>query len=347
MVSNEDIKKDLAKKRNNKSKKYCPKCGKENTSNADYCAECGSKLDVTPVQTDKTSEGWWSSRSRNEKILAGFSTCCIGIFLILLLAAFMAPEITSLNVSNDNINENITEYSIKGVSEANATVNITCSQLNITNVKAQVDKDGNFVYKIKIPQEITDIKVKVSAIAPGKTENSEEIAIQRPTTELYLDDVPTISEKNKSVTIAGSTDPNANVTVNSKALNITDVKIKADSEGKFSYKIEVPQTVDSAKIQISVKVLGKKQKSDSISITRIISEPESSTSESNTTSSESTESSSDSSGSGSYVGSVNSNKFHYLYCASAKMIHSENTIYFGSRKEALDAGYVPCKRCNP
>lgn len=48
-----------------------------------------------------------------------------------------------------------------------------------------------------------------------------------------------------------------------------------------------------------------------------------------------------------YVGSINSDIFHYPNCKWAKKIKEENNIWFESRKEALDNGYTPCKVCNP
>jgi methylphosphotriester-DNA--protein-cysteine methyltransferase len=48
-----------------------------------------------------------------------------------------------------------------------------------------------------------------------------------------------------------------------------------------------------------------------------------------------------------YVGSAKSNKYHYPNCKWAAKISSKNLITFKSAKEALDAGYVPCKVCRP
>ncbi len=58
-------------------------------------------------------------------------------------------------------------------------------------------------------------------------------------------------------------------------------------------------------------------------------------------------SSSTSSSGGYYVGSVNSNKFHYPSCGYANRIRSYNLITFSSRSQALSSGYSPCSRCNP
>jgi len=48
-----------------------------------------------------------------------------------------------------------------------------------------------------------------------------------------------------------------------------------------------------------------------------------------------------------FVGSVNSNKYHYPTCQWARKIKPANEITFGSPEEARDAGYIPCKVCSP
>ncbi len=48
-----------------------------------------------------------------------------------------------------------------------------------------------------------------------------------------------------------------------------------------------------------------------------------------------------------YVGSIKSDKFHYTYCRYADRIYESNKIYFSSRDEALNSGYIPCKVCRP
>lgn len=51
--------------------------------------------------------------------------------------------------------------------------------------------------------------------------------------------------------------------------------------------------------------------------------------------------------SGKFVGSINSNKYHYPSCRYAKQMKPENEIWFSSSAEARAKGYVPCKGCNP
>ncbi|MDF0592845.1 Ada metal-binding domain-containing protein [Methanotrichaceae archaeon M04Ac] len=48
-----------------------------------------------------------------------------------------------------------------------------------------------------------------------------------------------------------------------------------------------------------------------------------------------------------YVGSKNSDKYHLPDCTSAKKIKDENRVYFSDVWEAREAGYSPCKACNP
>lgn len=48
-----------------------------------------------------------------------------------------------------------------------------------------------------------------------------------------------------------------------------------------------------------------------------------------------------------YVGSKNSNKYHYPTCKSAQKIKPGNLVTFKSAKDAQAAGYVPCKVCKP
>ncbi|MGZ4849059.1 MAG: Ada metal-binding domain-containing protein [Halobacteriota archaeon] len=50
---------------------------------------------------------------------------------------------------------------------------------------------------------------------------------------------------------------------------------------------------------------------------------------------------------GSFVGSVNSNVYHYPSCYEAAKIKPENLITFNSVAEACVANYRPCKVCNP
>ena len=48
-----------------------------------------------------------------------------------------------------------------------------------------------------------------------------------------------------------------------------------------------------------------------------------------------------------YVGSINSNVYHYPYCRYVAQIYPQNRIWFASAADALWQGYRPCKDCKP
>jgi hypothetical protein len=53
------------------------------------------------------------------------------------------------------------------------------------------------------------------------------------------------------------------------------------------------------------------------------------------------------SSSGPFVGSINSNVYHYPSCYHVKQIKAGNLVTFNTLADACAAGYRPCKDCNP
>ena len=51
--------------------------------------------------------------------------------------------------------------------------------------------------------------------------------------------------------------------------------------------------------------------------------------------------------SGAYVGNSNTMKFHLASCSSVGQMNPEHRVPYSTRQAAIQAGYVPCKRCNP
>ena len=49
----------------------------------------------------------------------------------------------------------------------------------------------------------------------------------------------------------------------------------------------------------------------------------------------------------SYVGNSKSKKFHMPSCGSVYDMNDSNKVYFDTRQQATNNGYVPCKQCNP
>lgn len=50
---------------------------------------------------------------------------------------------------------------------------------------------------------------------------------------------------------------------------------------------------------------------------------------------------------GQFVGSINSDVYHYPSCTYAKKIKAENQIWFTDADDAVRHGYRPCSVCNP
>lgn len=49
----------------------------------------------------------------------------------------------------------------------------------------------------------------------------------------------------------------------------------------------------------------------------------------------------------SYIGNANSRKFHRPDCSAVSRMNPDNEVNLGGRDEAIEEGYVPCKKCNP
>lgn len=361
MVSNDEIKKQFEDKvkPNSKLKKeeLCPKCGTENPKNAQFCGNCGTKLKQNNINSSsvgiiKGTKNWWNQRTSNEKGLTAISACCLGLILIVMIAAFMAPESTNLSIptANAQIDDKTTEYIINGTAEPNATIKLSSTGLNF-NDNITSDINGNFEYKLQIPLEITDLTVSIEASKPQKLEKSVTLNIQRPTTPLKLVQPPNITEENKTITIEGSTDPQAEVSLESPELNLTNADVNVKSDGTFQHNIQVQDNITSATVTVNAKSSGKKAITQKTSITRTITQKSTTQNSASSTDSSSSSSVSSSSSSSStstyYVGSSKSDVYHYPSCYHVKQIKSSNLIRFNSVQEAKNRGYRACKDCNP
>ena len=95
---------------------------------------------------------------------------------------------------------------------------------------------------------------------------------------------------------------------------------------------------------IRVFVSGQEQQSFPAGQNATAVEPATSAASSPTASSASSETPSQTQAT-SYIGNVNSKKFHLESCSSLPA--EANRVSFSSREEAINAGYTPCSKCNP
>lgn len=182
---------------------FCPECGSKNPENAQFCENCGAKLEqvnkIKPKttqtnQTLKNLEEKWNKLNRNEKIITGAGACILGLLILGVIGAALPDDsnLTDLqlygidNGDNDGeyqvqIDNNTTEYEIKGATETNATITVTAEAVNVTNQPVKVNASNEFDYKIKIPKNVNEVTVKIYANKPGKDESYIELTIKRPT----------------------------------------------------------------------------------------------------------------------------------------------------------------------
>lgn len=353
----------------------CPNCGKHNKITAKFCENCGTSLDNITAKSESNKDvggpsgglrGFWNRQSSGGKAVTGVAACCLGVFLLVVVVGLLSPGITALSVGNISIDNVTTNLTINGTSEPNATINITAADLNVNNVTVKAGADGKFKYVLKIPVNVTDTKVTLSAQNKDRYVNSQEITIQRPVTPLTADQIPEIDNNTKNVTVEGNSDPQAVITVNSDELNIHNFVIHPDSKGHYKQVIQVPLNTTSASILVTAKSVGKRGSSVlTVYITRAVPQPapqapaqtptdtttqnagSSSSSGSSGYYSSTGSSSSSSAGSGAYIGNARSHVFHYASCYHVDAMKDSNKVYFSSAKAAEAAGYRPCKDCNP
>ncbi len=201
----------------------------------------------------------------------------VGILIVggLAAAAFQEQETKlSLNSAHATIGANQTYYIINGNTDLNATVKLSSSELNLNNVSVNVDSNGDFKYKVSVPQNVTEVNIALSSVVNGKSENNTNLYIDRPATYLSLDNV-NFTDNDTFLTVSGNTDPNANITISSSDLNIGEIKLTADNNGLFSYQLSIPNDKNDFEIKVESQVIGKKIGVDSLSIIRTLTpEPE-------------------------------------------------------------------------
>ncbi|MEN4043543.1 MAG: hypothetical protein PQ971_01680 [Methanobacterium sp.] len=94
---------------------------------------------------------------------------------------------------------------IMGSTEAGATITVTSRELNITNQKVELDPNNTFHYKVNIPTNHSELKVRFDAEKEGKENNHVELTIKRPSPEVSTP-TPSIPEPTipKPIKLSGS-----------------------------------------------------------------------------------------------------------------------------------------------
>ena len=125
---------------------------------------------------------------------------------------------------------------------------------------------------------------------------------------------------------------------------VDDIDVPSQGKSEFSFYINDP---GNKIVKYDIKVLDADKSlytapADSSSTTST-SNSNSGSSSSSSTGSSSTSSSS----SGTYIANANTGVFHYASCYHVDMMKDSNKVYYSSATAAENAGYRPCKDCNP
>lgn len=117
------------------------------------------------------------------KIIFIFLMFAVGIFFNLMSS--MDIDFDDVDVDGNYSDESYLnqdngsqEYFINGSTEPGVNIFATSEALNINNQKVQLGKGNNFSYKIMIPENVSDIKVTLTAKKPGKRTTKLLITIQ-------------------------------------------------------------------------------------------------------------------------------------------------------------------------
>ena len=317
---------------------YCEHCGYELPDEAKFCPNCGNKIGGNASETssgidpnevfDKSADlvkrgaadfkEEWSTWSNKRKILSLIVCCCIGWIVISSVMGALTPDKNSelFDQTNEGKDISLIKESTSGYAfySSNKTV-------------YQYDLKG--VFK-NIPADPDGFTVRGIFYDDGKVIKEDE---------MDLDYYSYYTE---------NSEPTSLVSIQTHDFeNVTDVQViimNPDGEVVFD------ETYDYDMDKFDLSGLDEKPEIDSNEDTDSTSDSSSSSDDDSSSSSSSSYSSSSSSSSSSgvtYVGSVNSDKFHYPSCSHAKRIKDSNKITFSSRDNAIAAGYSPCGVCKP
>jgi hypothetical protein len=179
--------------------KICPKCKTKNLDNANFCEKCGDELPNTITKKISTSKGttanfkdWWDKQTSGVKAITLIGGCCVGLLLIIFIVGFLSPDnnLTEITIDGDvvdvtgeshiDIDNDTTEYVIKGSTESNATINVTAESMDVIDKPLKLGANNTFEFRVKIPKKVSEVKVVFFATKPNKTDSTIEVTLRKP-----------------------------------------------------------------------------------------------------------------------------------------------------------------------
>lgn len=152
----------------------CLKCGAKNPADVVFCSECGSEMKPESNKTDNTNKGifeWWDKQENGVKAGLGIGgICCIGLILILGMAAMSSPDKNTNSsqqstdvLSSDSVKSQLGGYKINSVGVDGGSVTITYDLGFVNDNKDVLRKSSedtiNMMEKLFKDSRITSVTV--------------------------------------------------------------------------------------------------------------------------------------------------------------------------------------------
>ena len=125
---------------------------------------------------------------------------------------------------------------------------------------------------------------------------------------------------------------------------VDDTDVSSQDKSEFSFYINDP---GNKIVKYNIKVLDADKSLYTAPADNFSTTSTSNSNSGNSYSSNTGSNSASSSDSGTYIGNARSHIFHYASCYHVDAMKDSNKVYFSSATAAEDAGYRPCKDCNP
>ena len=337
---------------------YCQNCGEKLPDDAKFCGNCGTPVNSpnngsknsTPINFDGILENSvdtvksgvidfkneWTTWSSKKKFLSLIVCCCIGWIVISSVMGGLTPDKNTdlknsglFDETNEGKNISIIKESTSGYAFYSSNKTVYNYDLIGVLKNIPIDSKGFTVHGTFYDENGKAIKETNTDLDYFSyyTENSD------PTTIVGIQTYEFVNVSEIQVTIMnpeGDVVFNETFDFNMDKFDLSKLDDKPDVE-------DTDSTDDSNKNSSSTSSSDDDwDTSDSSTGRRRIEQITEDSSSSSSASSGIT-----------YVGSVNSDKFHYPSCSHAKRIKEGNKITFSSRDEAISRGYSPCGVCTP
>ena len=322
---------------------YCENCGEKLPENAKFCQNCGTQVQNSKINNEKSSstdaneiidnslgfiksgvgdfKSEWSTWSTKKKFISIIACCCIGWILISNITGVLTPDKNSelFDQTNEGKNISLIKESTSGYAFYSSNKTVYNYDLNGVLKNIPMDSQGFTVHGTFYDENGKVIK-ETNKDLDDFTYSTEKSS---PTTIVGIQTYEFVNVSKIKVTIMNPSgdivfDESYDFNMDKFDLSRLDEKPEVDDDSdknsSSSYKHSSSSSTGGARIQDIMK-----------------SDDDSSSSSSGVT----------------YVGSVNSDKFHYPSCTHAKRIKDSNKVTFSSRDDAISRGYSPCGVCTP